>query len=548
MHVWGGRASAAPGAAWRQNRHAALFWSALFLAATLPYAATLVHSHPDERHYVESALQMRRTGQYLRPLTPEGQPLYRKPPLAHWGVVLSYRALGFGVFATRVVSWLACGACVLLTARLARVLFPAVEGVEPLAALIMAVQPQLAVAAMRANPDALLALAMTVSVIGFGRLLLSPAERGRAACWAAYGAAGLAALAKGLLPVALVLYVLVLAAATGRGRRMLCLPPMLTCLAVATGWWALVSIHDGPAAIRAFFDDQITTKVVRNWYAGPIGMLTLGLQFLLSLLPWVLLAGLARRGPRRTSASATDAAALRFVGLWLLTGIVIFGHARQIRLRYMLPFMPLASAVLAGFIRQAAPGVLDVAARRVKQALHGLILAVGAGAVVVHGAHRTFPSAVAPAMMAGLAVLWLRRVRFNEPLRPHADIALAMLVVLPLAWIAIHPLASTCREAAMAARIRAVDPAGATPVAVVASGRSATRLRLLLQREERFICVPDTDALASLPEGSFVIHFPKHRHRNKFSPGVRSFTAHRDPEPGQVWTWDGMRLVPWKQP
>ena len=51
----------------------------VMLAGLLPLTYQFVLFHPDEQHYVDAGIKMLESGDYLTPLTPEGELRLRKP-------------------------------------------------------------------------------------------------------------------------------------------------------------------------------------------------------------------------------------------------------------------------------------------------------------------------------------------------------------------------------------------------------------------------------------------------------------------------------------
>ena len=60
----------------------------IFVVSMLPYTSDFIFFHPDERHYVQGALNMLDTGEFLTPKTGEGEDRLTKPPIRRSNVVL----------------------------------------------------------------------------------------------------------------------------------------------------------------------------------------------------------------------------------------------------------------------------------------------------------------------------------------------------------------------------------------------------------------------------------------------------------------------------
>src|SRR5262249_42715974 len=158
----------------------------------------------DERLYTDSAILMRRTGDWLTPRWPDGTPRLQKPILTYWLTTSSYALLGTGPLTSRIPFMLVGALIIVVTYRMTLSL-TGDRRRAVLAAPITFSQHQLALGSIRSIPDVVLTLCMLVSAWGFLTLLLEERQT-PGAYWAAYVGAGLAVATKGLLAVAFVLF------------------------------------------------------------------------------------------------------------------------------------------------------------------------------------------------------------------------------------------------------------------------------------------------------------------------------------------------------
>jgi len=97
------------GFAWRHPGN--LIWIAL---AYLPFLGSFsVPLTGDQKVYLGTALEMRQTGSWLKPIL-FGAPSYYKPPLQYWATLTSWKIIGFNLWASLLPSVV----CVIVTAWL----------------------------------------------------------------------------------------------------------------------------------------------------------------------------------------------------------------------------------------------------------------------------------------------------------------------------------------------------------------------------------------------------------------------------------------------
>jgi len=249
---------------------------------------------------------------------------------------------------------------------------------------------------------------------------------------------GLAVLAKGFVPLVLIVPVLLIA------RRMR-LAMIASCVVIAAPWYLLCEWRNGPAFWNEFFWKHHVDRFLHPtldhpqpfWYYLPI--------LLAGLFPWTPLAGLL------FSPKAYRDERIRFLVFWLLLALVFFSTAENKLPGYVLPLLPaLAIALAAALDKTPAAGwwvgacvVLLIAAPAIAALLpdallSGLTSAPFSFARVLAGLARGWPFALAAA-----GVLWLAWQAANEPgKRDRAMVAatLAALVAIAYFKIAVLPV------------------------------------------------------------------------------------------------------------
>ncbi len=479
--------------------------AALYLpgSATIPF---YTRGEPREGLVVR---EMLRSGEWLVPARPEGEPA-RKPPLYYWAAATALRALpATPEQALRLPSAVGATAAVLGTWAAGRVAFGTLAGLP--AALVLASTFEWTRAATSARVDMTLAAALTAVLVGWTLALV----RGRA--WVVLAAVGaaLGTLAKG--PVALVLpglaaTVLVVAErARGGGARLRPVVVLSAAAALAGVWYALAFARGGHVFAEVVARENWQRFIAAESHAHGIGyLLPLGL---VGLLPWTPLLPLAMAALRR---GVRTPAAVLAAG-WVASGLVFFSLAAGKRSVYLLPLYP-AVALLVGAGVAAPPGD----GRLARGVRLGAALYVPAALLL---------AAVAGALAAGTDPgVALRPFLHSADAAGAASLAAAARDVAPvLALLAASTLAAAALVARAARRARwrtVVAVVAATAVAWTAFFDARIHPAIARGRSLRSFCA-EIDRLVPA-DAPLYAHFPP-------DPGLRFYA----PRPLHRWPPDG---------
>lgn len=328
----------------------------LILALTLGFAfqGTRALWSTDEGRYVDGAIQMLTSGDYLVPAYSPDRVNLSKPPVTYWVIAGAIAAFGYNTWAVRAPYAAAFVLTVLLLYAMGKRLLPS----RPwLPALIYACSVLPFLSANVVNTDVLLTLFEAIAALGFIRFAFGKPQWSpkRNACLMWLGLA-LAFLTKGppglIMLLAIVPFVLVRDGWRQLGR--LFLPQgLLLFAAVGLAWYGAVIVRD-PHALHYFLYREVyerifTAALQRN--PGPFGWAKVYLPALaLGALPWwpVAMRHLPARSMRRLVPWLRQHPAQLFVLLWFAIPLVVFCVARSRLPLYVLPlFVPL-SLLLAG--------------------------------------------------------------------------------------------------------------------------------------------------------------------------------------------------------
>lgn len=393
------------------NRWAVLAMVAAFVICLLPYASDFIIFQPDEDHYVQGALIMMETGDYLTPRTGDNSLRLLKPPLAYWLNVAGMEVFGISVLGIRVFWLVMAAGILLLTARLARLL-TASGDVALLAAAMLAPNLLFIRLTLTVIPDAPLIFFMLLATNGFVGLLTAPEPR-RSDAWMAYGGTALAILTKGLLPLVMAVYfaaaALLFPAVRAKARRLVAPLPIVVSLAVAASWFLYQILSRPEAFYQQFVGDQVSEKVGVSAGSMLNSLAVSGASLVLPLAAWLLvLATASWASRRRPKLTALGAAAALLAG-WIVVNLLLFVPAQPIYVRYILPALPVFAVLVAAALASLDR---DVVRRHLQLLLIlGIVLAGPLlAAVLAITAPLMDPftvAALAAALAVAIVVLWL---------------------------------------------------------------------------------------------------------------------------------------------
>lgn len=466
------------------SRFAPYLAALLFVLALAPLAANFVSFHPDERHYTNGAIFMMQSGDAISPRTGEGELRFKKPILTYWAVLGSYRLFGVSALSSRL-PFLAAGAVIIwLTYRMALLLF-ASRKVALTASMIMASNPLLMMAGVRANPDMLLALWLMVSASGFLGIMLS-VKPSFLRYLAAYGGIGLAVATKGPFP-ALVF------AAVSMGylrfnpwrrvswRQLFHLPAMFLGLAVGGVWFGAVYLLHGPEALVSFLGDHVGNRIGFQWVEmlGHFGGAVASLSLL--FIPWLVPAMRARSGLRQEvwgGSGDRSSAVEGFVLAWAIAIILMSVPVSDFYSRYVLPVTPLIVLLLAEALNRKKERSPADWARKFIPLLALVLTLLLLAALAIRMALDADPLAMG---LIALALLMLLSIAATGGKGFDASITAlaAIILMIPLAlFLLVQPIALPDQGSQITAKLDQLGLIGRGRVLFLGEAKPAAKLRI----------------------------------------------------------------------
>ena len=300
---------------------------------------------PDEGRYVGVAYAMLQ-GDALVP-TLHGVPFFHKPPLMYWIELAAFRLFGLNDWSARAAPLVGA---VLIAAGLAIHLAPRVDRERVrIALVVLATTPAFVLAGQYANLDMLVAGCITLAIVFALRATDAPAGERSRWVFAAWFAAALGVLAKGLIGIVLPALVLLPWLAVQRRWRDLLrlLHPgaMLLFVVTVVPWFVAMELRF-PGFFDYFFIEQHFRRYTQAGFNNPQPWWFFFVVVPLAMLPWT---GLWAKTWRALGAGSPRGLYL----WWALVVVVFFSLPRSKLVGYVLPaLMPLTALVAHG----AAPG------------------------------------------------------------------------------------------------------------------------------------------------------------------------------------------------
>ena len=284
---------------------------------------------PDEPRYASIAREMSRSGDWITPRL-WGEPWFEKPALQYWMAGAAFR-FGLGDdLAPRLPVAAMSAAFLVFFFLVMRREFGAAPAIY--ATAILATSAGWVAYSQVGVPD--MALAVTFSSAMLLALRWLHTGDRRVLPWAA-ALLGLAVLAKGLVPLALIVPILV----AGRSRWRDLLHPVVwgVFLLVSLPWYVLCFLHNGPIFLEKLFWEHHVQRLASSalahvqpvWFYVPV--------FLAGVFPWTPALAMIRR---------RDDPRWRAMLFLVLFGLVFFSIFLNKLPGYLLPLLPAAAALL----------------------------------------------------------------------------------------------------------------------------------------------------------------------------------------------------------
>lgn len=461
----------------------------------------------DETRYLSVAWEMWLRGDFLVPFK-GGAPYSDKPPLMFWIMQAGWALLGVNDWWPRLVSPLFSAGSLLLTYRLARRLWPSLEGLGGQAALVLAGALLWTVASTTVMFDAMLAFWVLFGVHG----ILDASDGNRRGFVLLGIACGLGALTKGPVILLHLLPVAVLAPwwSTGLRRSRWFAGTLLAVLlgAVITLSWALPAGRAGGEAYRnAILWGQTANRVVASfahrrpfwWYVPLLPLI---------LFPWLAWPGwwkaLIQRRPLGWDRG------LRFCLAWMGPVFVGFCFVSGKQVHYLVPLFPPFALLTARMLAEAAEARVGLPAL-VGGTVGGAIILAGSGWIPgLENRLVALPPMWPGAVLIALAlVVWVAGRRGAAPVRNLALLGAALPAMVEAAGM--HSVSPIYDLKPMALAIRQVQDE-ARPVANIGAYHAQYQfLGRLNSPVEELSGAGVMSWLATHPQGYVVIYLKDRR-------------------------------------
>ncbi len=322
----------------------------------------------DETRYMTVAWEMKQSGNYLVPSLNQ-EVYHHKPPVLFWLINLMWAIFGVSQSAAMVVPYLASFCLLMLTARLARRLYPQHPDAPLLAVALLGGSLPFVIYANLIMFDVLLSVLVVLGITAIWDFVKWDSGRsGRSIHILILGAAiGIGILTKG--PVMLLHLSFVLLGikfwhdanekyeesekaqelAAPRAYFKSFAAAFILGVLIALCWAIPAAIYGGKEFADKIFWGQTAGRVVNAfdhqrpfyWYLTFVPMF---------ILPWALSPALWR-GARNFFASkiSQDTVVKRFLLIWIIPVFVAFSLISGKQIHYLVPLLPAVSLLMAGF-------------------------------------------------------------------------------------------------------------------------------------------------------------------------------------------------------
>jgi 4-amino-4-deoxy-L-arabinose transferase-like glycosyltransferase len=306
---------------------------------------------PDEPRFAEAAREMFATGDYITPRV-AGEAAFDKPALLYWAIAGAFRIFGVNEFAARLPSALAALVCVMfLYHAIARTLS---ERLAWVAAIVLTTNFFFIGLSRAVIMDMTFTATVTVALLCI-YLCSTTVGRARLLYWTiAAATTGMSVLAKGLIGIALIAGITIIAYALTRQPRGLSWRAWITgfviFLAVVALWYVPVTLVNGHAFIDEFIIKHHFRRFLTNRYQHPQPLWFFPAITLAGLMPWTffLLPATARLRRIKPRSGEPKDTLLTLAWIWLLVPLIFFSISQSKLPSYILPAFP-ALAIIVGF-------------------------------------------------------------------------------------------------------------------------------------------------------------------------------------------------------
>lgn len=459
----------------------------IFALAALPFAATYILYYPDERHYTDGALMMLRHGHWLVPENADGSARFVKPPLAYWAIAASWSLFGINTLTARLPFLLASCGTLLLIFKIAK-RATGNDRTALLASVVLASQPQFFLCSVRDMPDALLTFFITLSCVGFLRLIVWE-ELTPAACWMAYGGATGAAMSKGMLGIVVILFAWAFTYSVRRRwsdvLRIIHWPGLAVAVLSSFGWIAYIVLTHGKAAWQALFGDQVSSNLHEHFWSPLWRVPVFAVVLIVNFLPWSLPVFEQMLRTKKWPAVFMPPSAYKFILAWTLFLLLSFSMGTNLSTRYLLPAAPLMSILLAAWLQRLGSPRLLFSLRRIFNVMLAALFFVMAASLMIGWGCRWPIIILAPAFIllgAGVVLLWHGASR-KSYFPPAEALGLALLFVWLMVAAGLTPLVLPDGAEQIAISLRQLPQGRSRPVLLVGDLQLSSRLRVELGKD-----------------------------------------------------------------
>ena len=455
----------------------------VFFVALLPLSASFVSFHADEYPYTHTALSLLQSGDVPALQASDGERRPVQPTLTHWMLYGSYKLFGVGLLPSRLPFLLAGAVIIWLAYRMAAMLLTG-RRTALIAATVTATHPLLIMAAIRATPDILFALWLTISAFGFMRVMLLVRPTFSAQL-AAYGGAGLAAATQHPISVVILVLVTILFLLFNPWRRVppfhAIYPPGLIIGFVIGVLGFIVKYAFHPELAFGRWGEAIVQLWAGfQWQAAMLYSATTAIALVLLFTPWIFPAAsvwLSHAQEEHADSGHRRRAIIGFIQLWAVTIILLASIAGDFSLLFVLTMVPLLALLIAEALSHADPDHPSPWARKITYLIVFLVVLFLAGLGMANWYQER--DLLALVELGGLFLAAIAVFLFGRKNLDASIISLGgALLLLPMALLLLLRPIIPDQAALIADKVEQLGLVGSGSVAYLGPAETATKLRL----------------------------------------------------------------------
>ncbi|WP_215225896.1 ArnT family glycosyltransferase [Echinicola shivajiensis] len=479
----------------------------LFILLVAPFALQFHLHYPDEMYYTDAAIKMMQNGDYLTTYLGSGELRFKKPIFTYWTALAGFKIFGISAFSSRVFFLLSGAIIVLLVNRIAQLIFNQ-KNISYLATCIAASHGLIIFSSTRSIPDILLALFMTLSVLGVTGLIKYGNDASKKYLWMLYLGIGLAFEVKGLPAAALggiaLIYLLVNPWQRISWKKLAHIPSIIIMLIIGLFWFWAMYIKFGPTYLNSFIEDQVGIRVGSKLLLIATNFLLAVVLYFLMFFPWIA-PGIASLKKIHPKVSDINKSFFGFVFIWCISMVLMTSMVSVFYERYLLPVLPVSAVALAWLIAQNPIGLKSKVIKWTSGIFLFLNLIVILTALYLNLGLGTFTFFTALGILISMALLIALYLAFKKSWQPATVLTTAILLIFFSLSLFTKVISLPDQGVQAAEHIQKKNITNDSKIAFIGNLHTASKIRIGLGTDYSLVNLPKANYQEALSNFDFLI-------------------------------------------